>query len=130
MVAWIRSLLMPLDDLYGRFVEQRNKHLYNLAHNGQKCYLRKALNDRFDPHLRRITIDEPTHYAAVYIFTEPEDLPIYLEPSVYLYAGEEHVGGTNFVVRIPRGLSYLDLEIKALIDYYKIASKKYTIYYE
>lgn len=132
MVAWVRSLLMPLDNLHGRFIGQREHHLYNLSINGQKCYLRKALNDKFDRELRRITIDDASKYKSCYLFTQEEQQDFYLdEDEVFLYTGEEYVDtGVNFTVRIPAEYEPFDLSIRALLDYYKLASKKYIIYYE
>lgn len=130
MVAWVRSLLMPLDNLYGRFIEQRQKHLYNLSINGQKCYLQKALNDEFDKEQRRIVIHEASRNTATYLHTQAENVPVYLDKSITIYTGNEYVGRLNFVVRLPLEMRVFDLKIRTLIDYYKLTSKKYELYYE
>lgn len=130
MVAWIRILFTPLDALYSNFLNKRKTDLYRLEHNGQKCYLRKALNDKFDPQQRRITIDDAPRNNAVYIFTQAENMPVYLDDAITIYTQGEYVGRLNFVVHLPSELKNFELEIKSLIDYYKLASKKYELYYE
>ena len=56
LVAWLRMLATPLHKVLYDFQRARQADLYNLAHNSQVCYLRKALNDEFDDEQRRIQI--------------------------------------------------------------------------
>lgn len=130
LVAWLQILIAPLEQLQYSFNQKRNSDLITLTHNGQKCYLRKILNDNFDQTLRRIRIEDMTHFNAVYIYTEAENQPVYLEEKYLYTSGEMQVSGVNFSVRIPNTLRARNVEIKALIEAYKIASKRYIIIYE
>lgn len=130
LVAWLQILITPLEQLQYSFNQKRNSDLVTLTHNGQKCYLRKILNDTFDQGLRRIRIEDMTHFNAVYIYTEAENQPVYLEEKYLYTSGEMKVNGVNFSVHIPNGLQAREVEIKALIEAYKIASKRYIIIYE
>ena len=130
LVAWLQILIAPLEQLQYSFNQKRNSDLVTLTHNGQKCYLRKILNDNFDQTLRRIRIEDMTHFNAVYVYTEPENQPVYLEEKYLYTSGEMQVSGVNFSVRIPKTLRTRNVEIKALIEAYKIASKRYIIIYE
>ena len=130
LVAWLQILIAPLEQLQYSFNQKRNSDLVTLTHNGQKCYLRKILNDTFDQGLRRIRIEDMTHFNAVYIYTEAENQPVYLEEKYLYTSGEMQVSGVNFSVRIPNTLRARNVEIKALIEAYKIASKRYIIIYE
>jgi hypothetical protein len=130
LVAWLQILIAPLEQLQYSFNQKRNSDLVTLTHNGQKCYLRKILNDSFDQTLRRICIEDMTHFNAVYIYTEAENQPVYLEEKYLYTSGEMHVSGVNFSVRIPNTLRARNVEIKAIIEAYKIASKRYIIIYE
>ncbi|HGM2344182.1 TPA: hypothetical protein ACKJ98_002036, partial [Neisseria gonorrhoeae] len=58
LVAWLRMLATPLHKVLYNFQRARQDDLYNLAHNSQVCYLRKALNDEFDDEKRRIRIED------------------------------------------------------------------------
>ena len=64
LVAWMQILIAPLEQLQYDFGLKRNSDLVTLTHNGQKCYLRKILNDTFDQALRRIRIEDMTHFNA------------------------------------------------------------------
>ena len=130
LVAWLQILIAPLEQLQYSFNQKRNSDLVTLTHNGQKCYLRKILNDTFDQGLRRIRIEDMTHFNAVYIYTEAENQPIYLAEKYLYTSGEMQVNGVNFSVYIPNELRAREVEIKALIEAYKIASKRYIIIYE
>jgi len=51
-------------------------------------------------------------------------------PTIHYTSGEMQVNGVNFSVHIPNELRAREVEIKALIEAYKIASKRYIIIYE
>ena len=127
MLAWLRALHFPLIKVVDDFNFNRNQNLYNLAHNGQVCYLRKALNDRFDVAERRIRITDGNKYKRQYIYTLGEQKPKYLGV-MYLRQNTDYADtGVDFIVLIPAGLNYNNYEMKALIDFYKLASKRYKI---
>ena len=46
---WLKVLAECPKFVYTEFMANRTGNLYNLAHNGQVCYLQAALNDLFDP---------------------------------------------------------------------------------
>ena len=111
LVAWMQILIAPLEQL-------------------QYDFGLKRLNDTFDQVLRRIRIEDMIHFNALYIYTEPENQPVYLEEKYLYTSGEMQVSGVNFSVHIPNELRTREVEIKALIETYKIASKRYIIIYE
>lgn len=126
-LAWLRALHFPLIKIVDDFNFNRNQNLYNLAHNGQVCYLRKVLNDRFDVGGRRIKIADGNKYRREYIYTLGEQKPRYLGV-MYLRQNTDYVDtGVDFIVLIPQGLNYNPFEMKALIGFYKLASKRYKI---
>lgn len=125
--AWLKALHFPLEKVVDDFNANRNQNLYNLAHNGQRCYLRKALNDRFDVADRRITIDDGNRYQRQYIYTDGEQKPKYLG-TIFLYDDADYSDtGVDFIVNVPADLQYNEYELTALIDFYKLASKRYKI---
>lgn len=126
-LAWLRVLHFPLIKVIDDFNFNRNENLYNLAHNGQVCYLRGALNDRFDPGQRRIKITDGNRYKREYIYTDGEQKPRFLG-TMYLRDDADYGDtGVDFIVEIPQGLNYNQFEMKYLIDFYKLASKRYKI---
>lgn len=126
-LAWLRALHYPLNGLADRFNFNRNENLYNLAHNGQVCYLRKVLNDRFDVSQRRIEIADGNRYKRPYIYTDGERKPKFLG-TMYLRDDADYGDtGLDFLVLVPSDLKYNSYEMRALVDFYKLASKRYKI---
>lgn len=48
MKSWIDLLMKAINDIHYQWLQFRKSNIYILAHNSQVCYLRGALNDRFD----------------------------------------------------------------------------------
>ena len=127
LVAWLRTLAMPLNKLLDDFKVHRERDLYNLTHNSQVCYLRKALNDEFDPQLRRIKIEDGTRNIRRYIYQRNVNRPLYLG-RMFLYLRGNYIdGGVDIVVVLPRGLEYDKYKLEALVNFYKLAGKRWTI---
>lgn len=127
LVAWLRTLAMPLNKLLDDFKVHRERDLYNLTHNSQVCYFRKALNDEFDPQLRRIKIEDGTRNIRRYIYQRNVNRPLYLG-RMFLYLRGNYIdGGVDFVVVLPRGLEYDKYKLEALVNFYKLAGKRWTI---
>lgn len=145
IVAFLIVLTSPLISIYLLFVALRRSTKYKLNHNGQVCYLRKVLNDRFDPQLRRIVIDDVERFLPVYIFTKSEDNPVYIyedsgdaKPK-YLYPDFQINDSSlaDFLVKIPAdvwnsqktetesGLRFYRIE--QVLNEYKLASKQFKI---
>ena len=128
MVAFLRTLILPIKKLYYQWYSYRSDNLYKLAHNGQVCYLRRALNDRFDVQLKRIEINNGNTYHRDYIYTTVEHSPVFLG-AMYLHQNNDYADtGVDFIVKAPAALlDQNNYEMKALIDYYKEGVKRYKI---
>lgn len=125
-VALLRAMVMPLVNLHYRFTVKRTADLYQLGHNSQVCYLRAALNDTFDVEQRRIRIIEGNQYRRNYIYTRGEEKPAYLG-AMYLYDRADYADtGVDFIVEVPAG-THDKYRMQALIDFYRLASKRYKI---
>lgn len=127
MKLWLSLLLSPVANVHYWWVNYRADNIYKLAHNSQKCYLRGALNDRFDRELRRIRIDDGNAFKRKYIYTDAEEKPKYLG-TIFIYDDSDYSDtGVDFIVVLPVGLLYSVYEMRALIDFYRLASKRYKI---
>lgn len=127
--GYLKALISPISNLHYRWNrEVRNENLKKLSYNSQKCYLRGALNDRYDPFERRITISNINKKAKDYIYTQAENLPVYLgtmwlEPE-FNYEGSN----VDFLVNVPQELMNFKInEIVATIEFYVLAGKSYQI---
>lgn len=127
-IAFVKTALSPIRSIYDDWFRIRNENLYKLAHNGQICYLRKALNDRFDHSLRRIYIGNGNSFLRKYIYTHAEQNPKYLG-EMYLYSLDDYADtGVDFIVFVPASIVATQIyELRALIDFYKEGVKRYKI---
>ena len=127
VVAWLRALAIPLHKLLYEFQQARESDLYNLAHNSQVCYLRKALNDEFDDEQRRIRIEDGKQKQRLYIYPRSANKPLYLG-KIFLYQRGDYIdGGVDFIVVLPKDLTYDKYKLEALVNFYKLAGKRWTI---
>lgn len=125
-VAFLQALVAPLKSLHYNFRINRVKNLYRIRHNWMKCYMEAALNDEFDPQERRITIDEPDVHLNKYIYTEAENKPKYLGTMYLRTLAELDGSGMDFTVNF-NGASGNIYDIRALVDFYKLAGPRYNI---
>jgi hypothetical protein len=135
IVAYIQSLLVPIDKLYYKWSVFRVDNLYRIKHTGQVFSLRKSLNDRFDPVQRRIYITDGNFYDTTYIYTEAEgqDVWLYTEAeagTLYLRTEPETADtGLDFIVWVPQQVYTSEIYgLKAHIDFYRAGGKRYNIF--
>ena len=127
LVAWLRTLATPLHKLLYDFHRASQADLYNLAHNSQVCYLRKVLNDEFDDEKRRIRIEDGRQKQRLYIYPRSANKPLYIG-KVFLYQRGDYIdGGVDFIVVLPKDLTYDKYKLEALVNFYKLAGKRWTI---
>lgn len=129
---WVMALISPVVYLYSLLLAFRLYVLYRLTITPQVCYLEKMLNDRYDTTERRIYIDDGAEFSKLYVYLKSELKPVYIhtkaedfEPKTFLYRkGEVTTGGFDFVVFVPAVVAFDAVEIRALIDTYRLASKR------
>lgn len=132
-VAWLNALLTPVRTVYAQFAARRLSNLYRLDTTPQVCYLEKMLNDRYDNIQRRVHISDHSRIADVNIFLEEEIKPLYIyrdyenKPVWLGTMAEREAVETDFVVNVPYTVTYNDKEMRALLDSYKLAGKRYEI---
>ncbi len=132
MFLWLNALVAPIRWLYTEFVKYRHLANYKMEHNGQVVYLQKVLNDRFDGADKRIRISDGSKYDRVYIFNSQEKKPQYLS-KIFLH---DHLSyrdtGADFRVHVPEEISVwtnssLMAEFRSILNYYKLAGKRYKL---
>jgi len=140
MMAILDVMVHPLSCIKRLLSEYADQKERELRITGQTCKLEKLLNDVFDndgdddtqKRRIRITDSELVDLPAVYVFPEGDTnnvLHLYPEePKVYLQLSSEAAGiATDFYVELPRELKKLadDPQLKALVNTYKLASKRW-----
>ncbi|MBU2526152.1 MAG: hypothetical protein KKC03_06095 [Bacteroidetes bacterium] len=123
-----RALAAPLVGLHGDWLLFRSVNLYKLAHNGQVPFFEKALNDSLDPSDRRIRIIDGSRFGRLYIYTKGEQKPLHLGTAYLRPASDFADTGVDFVVLVPTKVADEQMPLlQSLIEFYKIASKRYKI---
>lgn len=125
--ACIELLMEGINDVHYNWLQFRKSNIYMLAHNSQVCYLRASLNDRFDNELRRIVLIDGNKYQRKYIYTDQEQKPKFLG-TIFIHGDEDYQDtGVDFIVQVPTDIIFNINEMKGLIDFFKLASKRYKI---
>lgn len=128
LIAFVQSCVLPIKQKHYQWLNKRNQDWYKINHNGQICFLRKALNDALDISLRRIYIGDGNAFPRKYIYTHQEAQPRYIG-TYYIYQRSEFIGtGADFIVYVPQEIIDNNWhELNAIIKFYKLASKRYQI---
>lgn len=133
MKAFVKAFAEPLTTIRELFSTYRGETDYRLTHNSQVCYLRAALNDKFDPLVRGIRIeDAERNLEGIIIHARRLYTPVVLDATTPKILYRRNFGGSrevSFIVRIPYQLrdridSY---SLAATINKYKLTSLRYII---
>lgn len=134
LIQFVKVLLRPLNDIYYKWFNWRIDNIYKVEHTGQICYLRGSLNDKFDPVERRIYIGNGLLFDTQYIFTEAEELEVWLdtdaeEETIWLRTESETADtGLDFIVYVPESIYNAQIDgLKAHLEFYKAGGKRYSI---
>lgn len=127
MRSWLEALSAPWQGLQTAFKEYRAESLSKITHTAQVALLRKALNDRFDPVQRRITIGDASGRMRPYFYSENANRPVVLGKA-YLYGGIYSGGSYDFIVSAPFPIDgNMQNAVRAFIDFYKLPEKTYQL---
>lgn len=107
--------------------------LYEMQHDSRVIYLEKMLNEFFqvptynpNSHIstRQIYIVDSPQVPKAYIFQAEETSPVYLGT---IYLNRLNLTAGDFIIKIPVAIEFDEPRLRAVIDFYKLAGKKYTI---
>lgn len=138
VAAILRSALSTMVDNHNTIYDYHYRDYYGtryiLAHGSQRIVLESLLNDRFDPSHRRIRIGDVGGNTALYIYTDNEItlqpwLSHYLNDVQYIYDTSECIdqSDADFLVVCPSDLAYLEANIRASVDYFKLCGVSYDV---
>ena len=108
---------------------------YLMQFNELKIYIEHFLNDKHDPVLRRIYINNIEKDQNTYLFNKSEqnenvydfNLGDPDEDILYIYDNAEIDDLEDFVVVVPIGFVYNDDLMKVHVDMFRLPGMKYTI---
>jgi len=154
--AILGASIVPLQTLLDDFKKYRADNIYKITMNGQVCHLRGMLNDNFDSQLGRIeivdgetsdwltlwkeeTFNENDNGQAIWVqkatsvTTDAFGNKTYHNNNAVMVYKQGSVGsiGYDFVIKIPLELQgKIDEDrLKSLVNFYRLASKRYTLNY-
>ncbi len=136
--ALVYAGVAPLGRLLRELRTFRDATRYRTAHNGQVCRLRGLLNDEFDPDLRRIAVEDGGGGEEASTVYRRETGRWALVPrrgagaAVIHREGFGGTGGYDFWVEVPEELRTDETEtrLRAMVNMYKLAGKRYAINYK
>ncbi|OXA76403.1 hypothetical protein B0A58_07470 [Flavobacterium branchiophilum NBRC 15030 = ATCC 35035] len=137
-IAFLKILILPLHELYTRT-------LYQMQHTCQVMYLEKVLNEYY--HIsgynaseheatKKIKIIDEYYPPECYLFLEQEDIASIEYDNEVLWLDEDNVFLTDdqvyydFVVLLPIGLLFEQRQLIELVNYFKLAGKKWYFKYD
>lgn len=131
----LRAMVTPIGVLHGSLMSFRTEKRYRIQHNGQVCYLRAVLNDRFDPLKRGITItEEENPESGVMLYHREQERRVHIPMRTEgrrVPIFRKNFGGSTacgFWVNIPSRLVYVsENELCGVVNEYKLAGTKYGI---
>lgn len=128
-LSLLKCFTSPLQVMQNDFEKNRTNNIYKLIHNGQVCYLRKVLNDTFDNTERRIFITDGGDKNVLLIHRDSDQKLVEL-PVIVHRDSDYGDSGYDFIVVVPATLNFtqeVELHMKSVINFYKLAGKRYKI---
>ncbi len=118
--------------MYSEFMVQRAADLYDIGHDSRVFSMEAVFNDAFDMVNRTIYITDGFNKNRIYLYTRTEAQPVFLNPSIPLWNRADYADtGVDFIVWVPKAISMTVtdmIQLTALVNKYKLASKRYAIY--
>jgi hypothetical protein len=121
MLAWLNALVAPAKTLHSKFLLFSNALRRELSITGQKRVLQYYLN-RYFLGDSLIEVYDTDQAEPVFVFTEDENMPVYLP--VFITGS-----AVDFIVDVPLNLKPQETAIRAFVNKYKLVTKRYEIIY-
>jgi len=135
---FLLCLVEPLKSNLAAFNSWRNNTTYKLHHTGQVIYLEKVLNDfysvSYDPanhqNTKQIYISDGEAPDRRYIHLSTEQNPLFISGTQTTHIrthAEYQALYSDFIINVPSGIVFNELQMRAMVDYYKLAGKLYKV---
>lgn len=135
-IAWLFRLFLQMRKKKVEFDDLRAYWDYNLQFNAQTLSLEARLNQQYNLVMGSIyIITQNSPNNAIYTFWMNENQPSpfaywLLEAQTPIYTtwlGEGASSAVDFIVYVPSSLTFDESEMRAIIELYKLAGKRYSI---
>lgn len=125
----LRAGVVGVEQVYKDFAAARKEHNFRLTHNGQVCYLRGTLNYYFGPGFRIGSVRQEGEWLYAVTEDTGENIPLAVTEEgkgvPVLYSEQMlNAAQNDFVVFVPASYWERLEEIKAMVDRYKLVTKR------
>lgn len=133
-VSFMAAALYPFIDLHARLLYSRQSIQYKLGINYQTCNLERLLNDNYDFENRGIFItNTPITFLPLLVSQQSEARPLKVaqpgegEPLKVAQRTETAAGSVSFIINIPIGVFFEEIELRAQVAAYALPTKTFEI---
>ncbi|MBQ6683170.1 MAG: hypothetical protein IJM74_03625 [Bacteroidales bacterium] len=139
LMAWLRAMVYPLQQLHDRHQAARTQRLYELHHTSQICFIKDALNNEFGitdyaTGFEIEDIDAPGNWIWVYDENverfDDEQHMLFDEPT-WIHDTSSILPPTSaFTVLVPKHIEIdetNDARIRSVVNKYRLASRTFEI---
>lgn len=129
----IKSMVAGVVNAYNALINYNADVKYKLAHTSQVWSIEAVLNDRFDLVQRRIKLVDAGGFDVTCLFPDGDIRPVILNsdssaPFMIHQDSSYFASSYDFIVVLPYAFPEADIyELRALVNYYKLAGKRFDI---
>jgi len=132
IIALLTAILKPIKYIHQLFLDYREYTVEYVSYSAQIIYLEKLLNKKFNNSLTGIYIADAISFDYLYLYNTAEQNPMYVYNTsenhpVFMRNNIEFATTIDYIVLVPSSVSYNQDEMRALINRYNNAGRRYII---
>lgn len=139
LMAWLRAMVYPLQQLHDRHQSARTQRLYELRHTSQICFIKDALNKEFGitDYAAGFEIED-INATGNWIWVYDENVERFDDEQHMLFDEPTWIHDTSsilpptsaFTVLVPKHIEIdetNDARIRSIVNIYRLASRTFEI---
>lgn len=135
IIAFCKCIIKQITYSQNQFQDYKDSISEKLSYNFQVIYLERILNIKFNNGRSGIYITQGNEFDELFLFNNSEvaaDENYFFNQnenaqSIYLFNKAEYASQVDFQVHIPSSLNGIIDQVKAWINFYKMAGTRYEI---
>lgn len=139
LMAWLRAMVYPLQQLHDRHQAARMQRLYELHHTSQICFIKDALNNEFGitdyaAGFEIEDINAPGNWVWIYdenVERFDDEQHMLFEEPTWIHDTSSILPPTSaFTVLVPKHIEIdetNDARIRSVVNKYRLASRTFEI---
>lgn len=139
LMAWLRAMAFPLQQLHDRHQAARTQRLYELHHTSQICFIKDALNNEFGitdyaTGFEIEDINAPGNWVWIYdenVERFDDEQHMLFEEPTWIHDTSSILPPTSaFTVLVPKHIEIdetNDARIRSIVNKYRLASRTFEL---